>query len=59
MEIKELLIYWHNEMIAAKMELNKISWLISQGVKMEKELDAALDRYRTIERIIKELEKKK
>lgn len=63
MDKKELLKYWAGELLAVKMELRKIGFILESGIKpprkIEQALDDLLDRKRNLEKLIEELSKKK
>ena len=58
-----LLNYCAGELIAVKMELEKIAFLLQSGVRPTKEikehLDNMLDRKRLLEKLIEEIKNKK
>lgn len=61
MDKQALLQYWTGELIAAKMELEKISFLLQAGVKptieIKRHLDNMLDRKKHLEMLIEEVRK--
>ena len=61
MDKQELLQYWAGELIAVKMELEKIAFLLKAGVKptkeIERHLNNMLDRKRNLEMLIEEVSK--
>lgn len=63
MDKQALLQYWAGELIAVKMELEKISYLLQSGVKptseIERHLDNMLDRKKHLEMLIEEVRKQK
>lgn len=63
MDKQALLRYWAGELLAVKMELEKISFLLQSGVEPTKEienhLDAILDRKKLLERLIEEVRNQK
>lgn len=63
MDRQALLNYCAGELIAVKMELEKISFLLQSGVRPTKEikehLDNMLDRKRLLEKLIEEIKNKK
>lgn len=63
MDKQALLTYWAGELIAVRMELEKISFLLKAGVEPSKEieqhLDNMLDRKRRLEMLIEEVSKQK
>lgn len=63
MDKQALLQYWAGELIAVKMELEKITFLLQSGVKpskeMEQHLDNMLDRKKHLEMLIDEIRKQK
>lgn len=63
MDRQALLNYCAGELIAVKMELEKIAFLLQSGVKPTKEikehLDNMLDRKRLLEKLIEEIKNKK
>lgn len=63
MDREALLQYWAGELIAVKMELEKIAFLLQSGVKPTKEieqhLDNMLDRKKRLEMLIEEVRKQK
>lgn len=63
MDKQALLQYWAGELIAVKMELEKITFLLQSGVKPTKEieqhLDNMLDRKKHLEMLIDEIRKQK
>lgn len=63
MDKEALLKYWAGELLAVKMELEKIAFLLESGVKPTKEterhLDDMLDRKKRLEMLIDEISKQK
>lgn len=63
MDKHALLKYWAGELIAVKMELEKIAFLLQSGVKptkeIERHLDNMLDRKKNLEMLIEEVRKQK
>ena len=63
MNKQELLEYWASELIAVKMELEKISFLLQTGVRptreIERHLDNMLDRKKYLEQLIEEVRNQK
>lgn len=63
MDKQTLLKYWAGELIAVKMELEKISFLLQSGVKptreIERHLDKMLDRKKMLEALIEEIRNQK
>lgn len=63
MDKQALLQYWAGELLAVKMELEEISFLLRSGVKptkeVERHLDRMLDRKKYLEMLIEEFLKKK
>lgn len=63
MDKQSLLQYWAGELLAVKMELEKIAFLLQSGVKptkeMKKHLDNMLDRKKHLEQLIEEVKKQK
>lgn len=63
MDKQALLQYWASELLAVKMELEEISFLLRSGVKptkeVERHLDRMLDRKKYLEMLIEEFRKKK
>lgn len=63
MDKQALLQYWAGELIAVKIELEKIAFLLQSGVKPTKEikqhLDKMLDRKKYLEMLIEEIRKQK
>lgn len=63
MDRQALLNYCAEELIAVKMELEKIAFLLQSGVRPTKEikehLDNMLDRKRLLEKLIEEIKNKK
>ncbi len=61
MDKQALLQYWAGELLAVKMELEKIAFLLESGVKptkeIEKHLDKMLDRKKYLEQLIEEVRK--
>ncbi len=55
----DLLKYWAGELLAVKMELEKISFILEAGCKppkeIEKHLDNMLDRKKLLEKLIEEV----
>lgn len=60
---QSMLQYWAGELIAVKMELEKIAFLLRSGVKPTKEiknhLNKMLDRKKLLERLIEEVRNQK
>ncbi|MDO5395823.1 MAG: hypothetical protein Q4F07_07655, partial [Bacteroidales bacterium] len=58
-----LLKYWAGELIAVKIELEKIAFLLQSGVRpnseIERHLDNMLERKKLLERLIEEVRNKK
>ena len=62
MDKQALLNYWAGELIAVKMELEKIAFLLQAGVKnkeIEKHLNNMLDRKKNLEALIEEIRNQK
>lgn len=63
MDKQALLQYWAGELIAVKMELEKIAFLLQSGVKptreIERHLDKMLDRKKFLEELIEEIRNQK
>ena len=63
MDKQALLKYWAGELIAVKMELEKIAFLLQSGVKptreIEQHLDNMLDRKKRLEMLIDEVRNQK
>lgn len=63
MDKQALLQYWAGELIAVKMELEKIAFLLQSGVKptreIEQHLNNMLDRKKHLEMLIEEVRKQK
>ena len=63
MDKQALLQYWAGELIAVKMELEKISFLLKSGIKptkeIERHLNNMLDRKNNLEKLIEEVRKQK
>lgn len=63
MDKQALLKYWAGELIAVKMELEKIAFLLQSGVRLtieiERHLDNMLDRKKQLEMLIGEVSKQK
>lgn len=63
MDKQALLQYWAGELIAVKMELEKIAFLLQSGVKptreIEQHLNNMLDRKKHLEILIEEVRKQK
>lgn len=63
MDRQALLNYCAGELIAVKMEIEKIAFLLQSGVRPTKEikehLDNMLDRKRLLEKLIEEIKNKK
>lgn len=63
MDRQALLNYCAGELIAVKMELEKIAFLLQSGVRPTKEikehLDNMLDRKRLLEKLIEDIKNKK
>lgn len=63
MDKQALLKYWAGELIAVKMELEKIAFLLQSGVRptieIERHLDNMLDRKKQLEMLIGEVSKQK
>lgn len=59
MDKQALLRYWAGELIAVKMELEKIAFLLQAGVKptreIERHLDNLLDRKKYLEKLIEDV----
>lgn len=59
MDKESLLQYWAGELIAVKMELEKISFLLQSGITpnraLTKHLDDMLDRKKHLEMLIEEI----
>ncbi|MBD5296483.1 MAG: hypothetical protein HDS21_00145 [Bacteroides sp.] len=62
MDKQALLEYWAGELLAVKMELEKIAFLLQSGVKPTREikrhLDNMLDRKKLLETLIEEVRNK-
>ncbi len=60
---QQLLQYWAGELLAVKMELEKIAYILQQGFKLTREqehhLDDLLQRKQTLEKLIEEIRKQK
>lgn len=60
---QQMLQYWAGELLAVKMELEKISFLLQAGVKptreMNQHLNNMLDRKKLLERLIEEVRNQK
>lgn len=58
-----LLEYWAGELIAVKMELEKVAFLLQAGLKptgeIEQHLNKMLDRKENLEALIEEIRKQK
>lgn len=58
-----LLEYWAGELIAVKMELEKVAFLLQAGVmptgEIEQHLNKMLDRKKNLEALIEEIRKQK
>lgn len=63
MDKQALLQYWAGELIAVKLELEKIAFLLQAGVKptgdIEQHLNKMLDRKKHLEALIEEIRKQK
>lgn len=63
MDKEALLKYWAGELLAVKMELEKIAFLLEEGVKppreTERHLDDMLERKKRLEMLIDEIRKQK
>ena len=63
MDKQALLKYWAGELIAVKIELEKIAFLLQSGVRpnseIERHLDNMLERKKLLERLIEEVRNKK
>ena len=63
MDKQALLKYWAGELLAVKMELEKIAFLIEEGVEPPRELDEYLDRMldrkQMLEQLIEEIRNQK
>lgn len=63
MDKQALLEYWAGELLAVKMELENIAFLLQSGVKPTREvkrhLDNMLDRKKHLEMLIEEVRKQK
>ena len=63
MDKQALLEYWAGELLAVKMELEKIAFLLQSGVRpsreIERHLDNLLDRRKQLEKFIEEVRKQK
>ncbi len=63
MDKQALLNYWAGELIAVKMELEKIAFILKAGVKptreIEQHLNNMLDRKKMLERLIEEVRNQK
>lgn len=63
MDKQALLEYWAGELLAVKMELEKIAFLLQSGVRpsreIERHLDNMLDRRKQLEKLIEEVRKQK
>lgn len=63
MDKQALLEYWASELLAVKMELEKVSFLLQSGVTPTREirahLDKMLDRKKYLERLIEEVRNQK
>lgn len=63
MDKQALLQYWAGELIAVKIELEKIAFILQSGVHpshaIKTHLDNMLDRKRNLERLIEEVKKQK
>lgn len=63
MDKQALLEYWAGELLAVKMELEKIAFLLQAGVRpsreIERHLDNMLDRRKQLEKLIEEVRKQK
>ena len=61
MDKESLLKYWAGELLAVKMELEKIAFLLQAGVhptkEIEEHLDKMLDRQKYLEKLIEEVSK--
>ena len=62
MDKHALLKYWAGELLAVKMELEKISFILNMGAtptrEIEQALDNLLDRKKHLEQLIEEFRKK-
>ncbi|WP_300505299.1 hypothetical protein [uncultured Duncaniella sp.] len=62
MDKQALLEYWASELLAVKMELEKISFILQMGAKPTREinqaLDNLLDRKKYLEQLLEEFGKK-
>lgn len=62
MDKQQLLQYWAGELLAVKMELRKIGFLMEEGLylpnSIRNQLDRLLDRKNILEKLIKEIEEK-
>lgn len=63
MDKQALLEYWSGELLAIKMELEKVAFLLNEGIKpsrqIEDHLNNMLDRKKLLEIIIEEIRKQK
>lgn len=63
MDKESLLKYWAGELLAVKMELEKIAFLLQSGVhptrEIEEHLDKMLDRQKYLEKLIEEVRRQK
>lgn len=63
MDKQALLKYWAGELLAVKMELEKIAFLLQSGVRptreIEEHLDRMLDMKKHLEQLIEEVRKQK
>lgn len=63
MDKHELLKYWAGELLAVKMELEKVSFLLRvgniQNKEIERHLDKMLDRKKLLEKLIEEVKNQK
>ena len=58
MDKETLLKYWAGELLAVKMELEKIAFLLQSGVKPTRQIENHLDRKQYLEDLIEEIRKK-
>lgn len=62
MDKQALLKYWAGELLAVKMELEKVSFILRMGARpsreIEQALDNLLDRKKHLEQLIEEFRKK-
>lgn len=63
MDKEAMLQYWAGELLAIKMELRKIGFLLEDGVEpppeIHRHLDRMLDRKKYLEQLIEEVRKQK